>query len=126
MKKGGALLDVTIGAYDGAEIWELVGLFILCKFQQLNKIINFGLYRDDGLAVVKNMSGPQSEKVKKEWQELVKEFALNLIIECNKTTVDYLDITLNLFDGTYKRYQKSENTSHYSHKESNHPPNIIK
>ena len=60
----------------------------------------FGLYRDDGLAVVKNMSGPQSEKVKKELQVLFKKFGLNLIIECNKTTVDYLGITLNLLDGT--------------------------
>ena len=46
-----------MGAHDGAEICELVGLFILFKFQELNKIRNFGLYRDDGLAVVKNMSG---------------------------------------------------------------------
>ena len=53
---------------------------------------NVGLYRYDGLAVGKNMSGPQSEKVKKELQVLFKEFGLNLIIECDKTTVDYLDI----------------------------------
>ena len=46
------------------------------------------------------MSGPESEKVKKELQVLFKKFGLNLIIECIKTTVDYLDITLNLFDGT--------------------------
>ena len=48
------------------------------------------------------MSGPQSEKDKKELQVLFKKYGLNLIIECNKTTVDYLDITLNLLDGTYK------------------------
>ena len=70
-----------MGAYDGAKICELVGLFILSKFQQLNKIKNFGLYRDDGLAVVKDMSGPQSEKGKKELQVLFKKFGLNLIIE---------------------------------------------
>ena len=46
-----------MGAHDGAGICELVGLFILFTFQELNKIRNFGLYRDDGLAVVKNMSG---------------------------------------------------------------------
>ena len=54
-----------MGAYDGAEICELVGLFILFKFQQLNKIRNSGLYRDDGLAVVKNMGGPQSERFRR-------------------------------------------------------------
>ena len=72
------------------------------------------------------MSGPQSEKVKKELQVLFKKFGLNLIIECNKTTVNYPDITLNLLDGTYKPYQEPENTLQYIHKESNHPPYIIK
>ena len=51
---------------------------------------------------------------------------LNLIIECNKTTVDDLDITLNLLDETYTPYQKPENTLQYIHKESNHPASIIK
>ena len=55
-----------MGAYDDAEICELVGLFIVFIFQQLKKIQKFDLYRDDGLAVVKNMSGPHSEKVKTE------------------------------------------------------------
>ena len=65
------------------------------------------------------MSGPQSEKVKKELQVLFKKFGLNLII-------DSLDITLNLLDGTYKPYQKPENALQYIHKKSNHPPYIIK
>ena len=56
------------------------------------------------------MSGPQSEKVKKELQVLFTEFRLNLIIECNKTIANYLDITLNSLDGTYKPYQKPETT----------------
>ena len=102
------LSDVTMSAYDGTEICELVGLLMLCKFQQLNKINNFGLYRDDELAVVKNRSGPQSKKVKKELQVLFVEFRLKLIIECNKRTADYLNTTLNLLDGKYKPYQKPE------------------
>ena len=71
---------VTMSAYDVGEIFELVGLFILYKFQQIRKINNFGLYKDDGLAVVKNMSGPQYEKVKKELHVLFKEFGLNLTL----------------------------------------------
>ena len=114
-----------MGAYDSAEICELVGLFILFKLQELNKIKQFGPYRDDGLAIVKNMSGPESEKVKKKLQVLFKKFDLNLIIECNKTTVNYVEITLNLSDGTYKPYQEPENTLQYIHKEFNHIPYII-
>ena len=54
-KKEQELFDFTIGTYDGTDICKLVGLFILFKFQQLNKMKNFGIYRDDGLVVVKNM-----------------------------------------------------------------------
>ena len=80
-----------MGAYDVAEIWELVGLFILQKFQQLNKMKNLGFFRDNGLILVKNMSGSQLGKVKKALQVLFKKFSLNLIIECNKTNANYLD-----------------------------------
>ena len=72
MKKGEELFDVIMGACDGSKICELVGLFIFYEFQKLNKINNFGLHRDDGLAVSKNMVGPQ-----KELQVLLKEFGLN-------------------------------------------------
>ena len=48
------------------------------------------------------MSGPESEKVNKKLQVLFKEFDLNLIIKCNKATVNYLDIILNLLDRTCK------------------------
>ena len=65
-------------------------------------INNFGLYRGDGLAVVQNMSGQQSVKFKKELQVSFRELGLNVIIECNKTTVDYLSIPQNLLNGTYK------------------------
>ena len=53
-KKGNRNFDVTMGALDGAEIAEIVCLYLL---QQLS--INvfeksmFGLYRDDGLAVTR-------------------------------------------------------------------------
>lgn len=52
-----------MGTYNGAETCELVWLFIIQKFQQLKKINKFGSYEDDGLAVVKNMSGPQPTKL---------------------------------------------------------------
>ena len=89
------LFDIIMGPCDGVKIFELVGSFIPSIFQQVNNVNNFILYRDDVLAAVKNMSGPQPEKGQKELQVLFIKFGLNLIIECNKTTVDYLDITLN-------------------------------
>ena len=57
--------DVTMGSYDGAEVCELVGLYIL---DELSKFLNkndVGLYRDDGLIVLKNKNGHESDKIKK-------------------------------------------------------------
>ena len=62
-----------------------------------------GLYRDDGLDVFKNISGPKSERIKKNFQPLFKKYELEIITECNKKLVDYLDVTSNLKDGTYRQ-----------------------
>ena len=39
--------------FDGAEIWELVGLYLLDKLSKLHGKYNMGLYSDDGLAAIK-------------------------------------------------------------------------
>ena len=40
--------------------------------------------------------------------------------------VNYLDVKLNLNEGTYKPYHKPDNETNYIHKDSNHPPSIIR
>ena len=40
--------------------------------------------------------------------------------------VNYLDVTLNLNDGSYRPYHKPNDELMYIHSESNHPPAIIK
>ena len=70
------------------------------------------------------MSGPDSEKIKKKLQAIFKENDLDIVIECNKKIVDYLDITLNLNDSTFKPYHKPD--SNLVCGMSNRPPNIIK
>ena len=53
--------DVTRGSFDGAEICELVDLYILYILStKYGKDLN-GLYRDDGLACFKNIGGPQAD-----------------------------------------------------------------
>ena len=51
-KKGQDFFDVTMGSYDGAEVCELVGLFLLHRLRE-NKVEDVGLYRDDGAAALK-------------------------------------------------------------------------
>ena len=49
-----------MGAYD-----ELVGTYMLSLILEKYNKKDFGLYRDDGLGVVKNKSGRKTEKIKK-------------------------------------------------------------
>ena len=83
-------------------------------------------FRDDGLAVFKNVNGHHADKISKEFHQLFKANELSLEIECNLKTLNYLDITLNLNTGTYKPYRKPNDEILYIHAKSNHPANILK
>ena len=122
-KKRNSEFDVTMGSFDGAETCELIGLFILSQLQDLN--INVGLYRDDGLSVC-NKPPREIEKTKKEICKIFANNDLKITIEANIKSIDYLDITMDLRAGTYKPFMKPNNKPLYVHKQSNHPPNIIK
>ena len=75
-KNGDPNFDVTMGSFDGAEICELVGLYILNELS--NKFVNgnIGLYRDDGLACFHNVNGPQADKYR------------NFLLKHSRTTSD--------------------------------------
>ena len=117
---------MTMGTYNGVEVCELVGIFILYQLSLKYNKNNIGLYRDDGLAVFKNISGPQAEKIKKHFQNIFRKNNLNIIVKCNLKIVDSLDVTLNLSDSSYRPFHKLNSEINYIHRESNHPPNIIK
>ena len=91
----------------------------------LSKRINkdhIGLYRDNGLAILKNASRPEAEKLKKKFQKLFKEKNLDIIIQCNLKITNYLDITLNLNDGLCRPYRKLNEKTNYIHINSDQPP----
>ena len=50
-KKGGDIFDVGMGFFDGAEVCEVIGLFMLEEIRKDLKI-NCGIYRDDGCGVI--------------------------------------------------------------------------
>ena len=101
VKKGNNLFDVTMGAFDGAEVCELVGCFLLTKLSKNYDSQNIGLYRDDGLAIFKNKNGQQMEKIKKEFQNTFNVQGLEIIIENKMKAVNYLDVTLDLNNSEY-------------------------
>ena len=72
VKKQSNGIDVKMGSYDGAEVCELIGIFMLSLIGNKYNPNNIGLYRDDGLAVFKNTSGPQSENIKNTFKECLR------------------------------------------------------
>ena len=97
-----------MGAYDGAKVCELIGIYVLHLIDKKYDSKNIDLYRDDGVAVLKNVSGPASEKIKKHLQYLFRQKELQIIIEYNLKVVNYLDVTFNLNDGSYRSYLKAK------------------
>ena len=98
-------------------------LDILRKELGHNKI---GLYRDDGLSCFQNLSGPESEKINKKLCKIFKKHGLNIIVECNVRITDFLDVTFDLRNGKNYPCSKVNKKLLYIHKQSNHPPSIIK
>ena len=62
-----------MGSYDGAEVCQLVGLYLLNLLTNEFGKGNIGLYRDDGLSCFQNISDPNSEKIKKKMCKILKE-----------------------------------------------------
>ena len=98
-----SLFDITMGSYDGAEICELVGLYISSILGKVCGIQNVGLYRDDGLACLEKISGPATDKIRKDIIRTFREnFGLKITITTNLKTVNFLDVTFNLCTGKYQ------------------------
>ena len=64
--------------------------------------------------------------MKKKMCKIFKENGLNITVEYNLAIADFLDVTYDLKSGTYYSYRKQNNEILYIHKQSNHPPSIVK
>ena len=99
-KEGDEDFDIPMGCYDGAEICELVGIYIQNKFCKLMNKKDFGFYRDDGLGILRNTSGLEADQTRKSIIKIFKECGLSITFEVNKKIVDFLDVWLNLNEQT--------------------------
>ena len=120
------LFDVTMGSFDGAELCELVGLYLLDKLLPILGIANVGLYRDDGLAVIRSLSGRILDQTRKRIIEVLKSEGLTITIQTNLALTDYLDVMFNLTTGKYTPYRKPGSKPIYVHSKSNHPLTLLR
>ena len=95
-KSGDPDFDVPMGCYNGAEVSELVGTFILNKLGNITDKNRIGLHLDDGLSVFDKLSRPQIEQRKKNIIRIFKDCGLSITVTSNITSLDFLDINLNL------------------------------
>ena len=114
-----------MGSYDGAEICELVGIYILTRLATIIKKSNCGLYRHDCLVILRNVNGQQIDRTRKSLIKIFKDVGFSIDIETNSKVADFLDIIFNPNNDIYKPYKNPNDTLLYIHKSSNHLPQII-
>ena len=118
-KKGDSTFDVGMGAFQGAQVCEIVGLFLLDRLRSIEGFECI-LYRDDGLGVTR--AGPRSQdRMRNDIKRIFKENELGITITVNLQNVDFLDINMNLVNGIYKPYRKPGDMPRYVSEFSNHP-----
>ena len=81
IKKVSDLFNVSMRICDSAEVCRLIAIFLLNLLGRQYDSKNIGLFRDDGLAIFKNCSGLQMEKIKKSQQKVFKSNGLDVITE---------------------------------------------
>ena len=111
--------------FDEAEVCELVGTYILNQLKDSFHHHSVGLYRDDGLAVLKGLSSLEIERMKKRIIKIFKDCGLKITIKGDLKIVNFLDVTFNLHNNTYEPYRKTDNEPVYINVNSNHPPTAI-
>ena len=84
IKKGTGLFDVTMGCYDGAEVCELVGMFALSRLaKEVPAADSIGLYRDDGLGVLRKSPGSKADRIRKDIIKVFADLGLRITIQTN-------------------------------------------
>ena len=120
------LFDIPMRSFYRAEVCDLVGLHILSQIGSNVPQAAFGLYRDDGLGVIKDESPSNLERIAKGIRSLFNKIGFVITIETGGISTNFLDITLNLNEDTYCPYRKPNANIYYINSESNHPPHVKK
>ena len=89
-----------MGCFVGAKLCELGSGYSLQQLSQLCEYHLAGLYRDDKLAILNGLSGPETERVEKKMIKSIKDYGLKITIKANVDIVNFLDITLDLCNNT--------------------------
>ena len=79
-----------------------------------------GLYRDDGLIILRNTNNQQTDKILKKIISIFRTIDFKIEITTNLTEVDFFDVNFNLERNTYRPYKKPNDNLTYINTSSNH------
>ena len=84
-----------MGSYDKAEICELIDRSFHLKTPIGKRLAKkTSLYKDDGLAIIKNKSARLPDKTRKKLHKIFDQFGLKFTAEAN--AVNFVDVTFDL------------------------------
>ena len=121
VKSGLDNFDIPMGGYDSSQIADLVGLYILNILTRIISPEQLGLYRIDGL-----IYGPNSSSIQKKIIRAFKFLGFKIDVSSNNKIVNFLDVTLDLSNNSYKPFIKTDQHPSYINVNSNHLKTIIK
>lgn len=95
-----------MGAFDNANVCELVGLLILDILKKKFPFTNFGLFRDGVLPISKGATGHTLDKIRKDITVTMNSLGNKVTIETDLKTVDFLGLTIDLYSGAHRPNEK--------------------
>ena len=115
-----------MGAYDSAQVADLEGIYILDTLGRIVNLKQVGLCRVDGFIYIPESNGPKTSSIQKKIIRAFKFLGLRIQIASNLKIVDFLDVTLNLNNGTFKPFRKNDSAPRYINISSNQPRSVLR
>ena len=123
-KETDTIFDVVMGNCNGAELYELIGIYLQSLLTDILSKDNTGLGRDDGLFILRKINKKQTNRIRKKIISIFKNIDFKIEVVTNLTEVHFLDVTFNLENKTDRPYKKSNDKLIYINASSNHVPQI--
>ena len=115
-----------MGSFDGAEICELIRIYLLEKLSPILGKENFGLYRDDALVLDNSTIGAVLERMRKDIISIFKNECLFYYIRNKSHPSTLFGCYIQPINRKLFPIQKVNNKPLYTNTKSNHAYTIIK
>ena len=84
-----------MGSYDGADLCELIVIYIESLLEGTLEKDQMDLYHDDGIIILRNTNSQQTDKIGKKILSIFKSIDFKIEITINLRKVDFLEVNFN-------------------------------